>query len=425
MHAVLAGSAVVALVVGQAATMAGLLLTPRWVRATGASVWVTTAADRPGWTPVPAGLAGKVAAIDGVESVTGVTRQMAEAVVTGEANAAILVAWDPGTLDAPLVAGRSPAKGDEVVLDAGFAAGRGVGLGSSIALRIGDHSTEVEVVGLGKDLSLLNYQVVLCVPDVIRTVFGTGRSGAASEAAAGDLERLASSLDAAGAPLRDAEGPLGWTSGADKLAAAREVLRTASGDAVRAAAALRAAADLVSSPETNSLALRVSPGREEEVAKRIRSMPEFLGSVDAHSAAHEEHQVLATTAAPFLPVLAAIVGLVLGLGCVVMALLLLGMVGEATGDYATLAAIGAGGARLARVVFTQCLLAAVSAGVLGIAVGAALVAAMRRAMPMLPLACTPSVLGAGIGVAVAMGVVASLAPLRSLRRIEPASVFRS
>lgn len=425
MHAVLAGAAVVALVVGQVATMAGLLMTPRWVRATGASVWVTTAASRPGWTPLPAGLAEKVAGIDGVESVTGVTRQMAEAVVTGEANAAILVAWDPGQLDAPLLTGRTPTKSDEVVLDAGFAAGRGVGLGSSIALRIGDHASEVEVVGLAKGLSLLNFQVVLCVPDVIRTIFGTGSAGVASTAAVGDLERLASALDAAGTPLRDAEGPLGWTSGAEKLAAAREALETASGDAVRASASLRAVEDLVSPPEANSLALRVAPGREEEVAKRIRSMPELLGSVDAHSAAHEEHLVLATTAAPFLPVLAAIVGLVLGLGCVVMALLLLGMVGETTGDYATLAAIGAGGARLARAVFAQCLLAAISAGVLGVAVGAALVAVMQRAMPMLPLALTPSVLSAGIGVAVAMGVVASLAPLRSLRRIEPASVFRS
>lgn len=425
LHAVFAGAAVVALVVGQLATMAGLLLTPRWVRATGASVWVTTAAGRPGWSPVPAGLAARVATIDGVESVTEVTRQMAEAVVTGETNAAILVAWDAGTLDAPLVAGRSPAQADEVVLDAGFAAGRGIGLGSAMALRIGDHSTEVEVVGLGRNLSLLNFQVVVCLPGAIGTLFGASGAGSASGAATDDLDRLADSLDATEGPLRDAEGPLALTSAAGKLTAAREALQTSSGDARRAAASLRAATELVAAPEPNSLALRVAPGREEEVAKRIRSIPELLGSVDAHPASHEEHLVLANTAAPFLPVLAAVVGLVLGLGCVVMALLLLGMVGESAGDYATLAAIGAGGARLSRLVFAQCLLAAVSAGVVGVAVGAALVAGMRQAMPMLPLACTPSVLGAGIGVAVAMGVVASVVPLRSLRRIEPASVFRS
>lgn len=357
LHAVLAGAAVVALIVGQAATMAGILLTPRWVRATGASVWMTTSAGRPGWSPVPAGIAAKAAGIDDVVSVTAVTRQMGEVVVTGEANDAILVSWDAGTLRAPLVSGRSPAKADEVVLDTGFAASRGIGIGSGIALRIGDHSKEMEVVGLGRNLSLLSYQVVLCVPDAIRAVFGADDTGQGSHLEAG--------------------------------------------------------------PKPNSLALRVAPGREEEVLQRIRSMTDLVGSVDAHSAAHEEHLVLANTAAPFLPVLGAVVGLVIGLGCVVMALLLLGMVGEATGDYATLAAIGAGSARLGRLVLAQCLLAAVSAGLLGVGAGAALVAVMQRAMPMLPLACTPSVLAAGMGVAITMGVVASLAPLRSLRSVEP------
>lgn len=423
-HAVLAAASVVALVVGQVATMAGLLRTPRWVRATGASVWVTTSAGRPGWTPLPTGLAERVGTIDGVESVTPVTRQMAEIVVTGEPNAAILVAWDPGALRAPLVSGREPASAGEIVLDAGFAAARGIGLDSATTVRIGDRASDMRVVGLGRDLSLLNYQVVLLLPAAVATIFGDPGASAAG-AASDDLDRLAASLDAAAGPAREAEGPTAMYSTAPKLAAAREAMGVAAGDARRAAVSLREAEDLVSAPKANSLALKVAPGREEEVARRIRSMSDLVGSIDAHSAAHEEHQVLETTAAPFLPVLAAIVGLVLGLGCVVLALLLLGMVGESAADYATLAAIGAGRGRLSRVVFAQCLIVAVSAGVVGAAIGAGLVVLMRRLMPMLPLACPPVVIGIGIAAALAMGVLASLPSLRSLGKLQPESVFRS
>ncbi|HEV7242297.1 MAG TPA: ABC transporter permease [Thermoanaerobaculia bacterium] len=173
--------------------------------------------------------------------------------------------------------------------------------------------------------------------------------------------------------------------------------------------------------DTASFILVRTSGDRAAVARRIR---EALPSVAVHEADdftryHDEE--LDSGVLPVFFGLAAFGGAVGGL---IIALMLYSSALERRDDYATLKALGAGQRYLLRLVVSQSLLVTIAGCIAGILFMCAITPLLLRAIPTLVLLYRP--LHALIfPLALAIGALAGIAPLRVLRRIYPGEVFRA
>jgi putative ABC transport system permease protein len=108
----------------------------------------------------------------------------------------------------------------------------------------------------------------------------------------------------------------------------------------------------------------------------------------------------------------------------IVALMLYNSVLERREDYATLKALGASQRYLLRIVVGQALLVTAAGCFFGALLVAALTPLLREAVPALALRYSPSLLLI-VPCVLLIGGVAAAAPVRMLRRIYPAEVFRA
>lgn len=111
-------------------------------------------------------------------------------------------------------------------------------------------------------------------------------------------------------------------------------------------------------------------------------------------------------------------------GALLVALMLYQSILERREDYATLKAIGAGQRYLLRLVMSQALLVTAIGCIAGAAVTALVTPLILQAVPALAIRFTAVLLWVFPG-ALAIGTVAAIVPVRLLRRIYPAEVFRA
>lgn len=157
------------------------------------------------------------------------------------------------------------------------------------------------------------------------------------------------------------------------------------------------------------------------VAQRIRTkFPDYAVHEKANFVRFHEEEVEAGVLPVFLT--AAAFGAVV---CAfIVALMLYNSVLERREDYATLKAIGASQRYLMRIVVGQALLVTAMGCLGGGLLAAALTPLLREAVPALAMSYTPLLLLIVPGVLL-IGALAAMAPVRMLRRIYPAEVFRA
>lgn len=97
---------------------------------------------------------------------------------------------------------------------------------------------------------------------------------------------------------------------------------------------------------------------------------------------------------------------------------------ERAKDYGALKAIGASNRKLYGIVVRQAAISAVTGSVLGVALAFVVAEVIERANPRFLVAIQPAAVAGVLGVALAMGVLAALAPALALARIDPAIAFR-
>lgn len=163
------------------------------------------------------------------------------------------------------------------------------------------------------------------------------------------------------------------------------------------------------------------PAERAAVAQRIRTaFPDYA----VHQAQdfvrfHEEE---ADTGV--LPVFATAAAFGAAVCAFIVALMLYNSVLERREDYATLKALGASQRYLLRIVVGQALLVSAAGCLVGALFVAGLTPLLREAVPALAIRYSPSLLLIAPCVLL-IGALAAAAPLRMLRRIYPAEVFRA
>lgn len=125
-----------------------------------------------------------------------------------------------------------------------------------------------------------------------------------------------------------------------------------------------------------------------------------------------------------LPVFAAAAVFGAAVGGFIVALMLYSSALERRDDYATLKALGAGQGYLLRLVIGQSLLVTLAGCVAAALLTAAVTPLLLRLVPAITLRYTPELLLV-VPAALLIGALAAAAPLRVLRRIYPAEVFRA
>ena len=108
----------------------------------------------------------------------------------------------------------------------------------------------------------------------------------------------------------------------------------------------------------------------------------------------------------------------------IVALMLYNSVLERREDYATLKALGASQRYLLRIVVGQALLVTAAGCVFGGLIAAVLTPLLREAVPALAIRYSPPLLLI-VPCVLLVGALAAAAPVRMLRRIYPAEVFRA
>jgi putative ABC transport system permease protein len=129
-------------------------------------------------------------------------------------------------------------------------------------------------------------------------------------------------------------------------------------------------------------------------------------------------------AAGFLPLLALVSVLSLGVAILLVGLLLQGAVDDRRTEIAVLLAIGAGPGRLAVELVRGATALVVGAGALGALAAAALAALLDRVLPAVELCLDPSDVGAVLVAFSFAGAVAAVIPVARLRRVDPLEAFR-
>ncbi|HYH06047.1 MAG TPA: FtsX-like permease family protein [Thermoanaerobaculia bacterium] len=161
--------------------------------------------------------------------------------------------------------------------------------------------------------------------------------------------------------------------------------------------------------------------RGKGTAERIRrALPDVAVHESADFVRYHDEELDAGV----LPVFFALAAFGAAVGGLIIALMLYSSALERRDDYATLKALGAGHRYLLRLVLAQSLLVTIAGSVAGALFTLAITPLLLRAIPTLVLLYLPrhAIL---FPVALAIGALAGVAPLRVLRRIYPGEVFRA
>ena len=194
----------------------------------------------------------------------------------------------------------------------------------------------------------------------------------------------------------------------------------------------------VSFDHTNDLTVVARLKRGIAVSRADREVRATTGGFQATfpsaTAPYEEFgaeplaHMVAGDARPALQLLAAAVILVLLIACANAANLFVARSARRKGDLATRAALGAGRARLARQLFAECLLLALTAGACGLAIGyagiRALVAAIPGALPGVEVTAHAPVLVFALTVSALTAVGFGLLPALRASRVDLATVLK-
>jgi len=160
----------------------------------------------------------------------------------------------------------------------------------------------------------------------------------------------------------------------------------------------------------------------DELARRLRGKVQHTNVLTRDAFAENNMQEMRSGLLPILATVAVLGGVV---ALAVLTLLLYGAILERREVYALLKAIGAGDAYLTRLVLTQSLAAVVGGFAFGALAYLACAPLTVLVVPEMALALTvPAVAGVGAATT-AMGVAGALLPLRRVRRIFPAELFRA
>lgn len=185
-------------------------------------------------------------------------------------------------------------------------------------------------------------------------------------------------------------------------------------DGLAAASGARGAASFVLVQRTGA----VSPAA---LARRLRAR-----TVDARVFSREAfvRNNVREVAAGFLPLLALVSVLSLGVAILLVGLLLQGAVDDRRTEIAVLLAIGAGPGRLAVELVRGATALVVAAGALGALCAVALAAILDRVLPAVELCLEPfDVAAVLVGFSLA-GAIAAVIPVARLRRVDPLEAFR-
>jgi putative ABC transport system permease protein len=180
-------------------------------------------------------------------------------------------------------------------------------------------------------------------------------------------------------------------------------------------------ARLLGLPDTASFILVRTRGDRDAVAQRIRDAIPGVAVYEGDDFTRRHDEELDSGVMPVFFGLAVFGAAV---GGFLIALMLYSSALERRDDYATLKAIGAGQRTLTRLVVAQALLVTVAGCVAGIVFMAALTPILLRAIPTLVLLYRP-LHALLFPVALLIGALAAVAPVRVLRRIYPGEVFRA
>jgi len=161
-------------------------------------------------------------------------------------------------------------------------------------------------------------------------------------------------------------------------------------------------------------------GDRGDVARRIR---EALPNVAVHESDDFTRYHDEELDSGVLPVFFALAAFGAAVGGLIVALMLYSSALERRDDYATLKALGAGQRYLLRLVLRQSLFVTVLGCILGVVFMFAITPLLLRAIPTLVLLYLPRH-ALIFPMALAIGALAAIAPLRVLRRIYPGEVFR-
>jgi len=176
-------------------------------------------------------------------------------------------------------------------------------------------------------------------------------------------------------------------------------------------------------PDTVSFVLaRVAAG-EDPAAVRDRINAEVAGVTAMTLAEFRENSTRVILDA-FDPILAVLYATGFLVGIMVVGQILYAATLEKMREYAILRALGASGRRVAGIVVQQALLASVLGFAVGVGLSAALGAVVYEFVPAMPLSFQPVSFLWLLLAAVGMSLIASLAPLRRVLRVDPATVFR-
>lgn len=173
--------------------------------------------------------------------------------------------------------------------------------------------------------------------------------------------------------------------------------------------------------DTASFILVRTKGDRAAVAQRIR---EALPGVAVHEADDFTRYHDEELDSGVLPVFFGLAAFGAAVGGLIVALMLYSSALERRDDYATLKALGAGHRYLLRLVVGQSLLVTIAGCIAGVLFMCAITPLLLRAIPTLVLLYLPRH-ALIFPVALAIGALAAVAPLRVLRRIYPGEVFRA
>jgi len=170
------------------------------------------------------------------------------------------------------------------------------------------------------------------------------------------------------------------------------------------------------------LVARLVPGADAGVVARDLAvrLPDSLVMTSAAFVAHNQREV----AAGFLPLLALLAGLGLGVAATLVALLVQGLVEDRRADIAVLLALGAGTRAVSSAVLAGAALVILAGTTAGAALSHLLGLLLDRLLPTIELTYRPTDTALVFALFAAAGLVASWLPVARLQRIDPLEAFR-
>jgi putative ABC transport system permease protein len=168
--------------------------------------------------------------------------------------------------------------------------------------------------------------------------------------------------------------------------------------------------------------VKVAPGADAGAVRR--AIEDRWADVDVFTLPEMASNNREVISGSFLPILLVLYVIGFVIGIVVIGLTVYTATMERAREYGVLKAIGAGNARLARVVLTQSAVLAVLGFLAGLAITAIAAAIIDAAVPEMTLYFAPTTFPQVFAAALGMSAVATALPLGRLARIDPASIFR-